>query len=287
MRPRLTQGNKPNTQERQAVGTHRFLGIILGVGLSLQLISCGGESPLIRTLADHPNRTIALEVTYREGDREYAHPVHVAPETLAQALNHIGVMPGTLLSRLTGGGSPQQDAFTEEENTFFSENISQALAKATPLETATFFWSTPRGNGIWEITSGGVFVHNDTLHIHLINYRQTIAAQEISLHMKQHPLISLGEPIHTLKATSPVRENPSDFSATFLSPATPSFLFTLQEDASTPTLQSSESLKGQSRHLDTERSTTQRLRLLENLRQEELLTEEEYQIKRKAILQGL
>jgi len=263
-----------------------FLGLFslcVGCGMGLALAGCSGDRPLIRTLFDHPERTIGLEVTYREGDLEFSHPANIPPDTLSQVLKHIQVLPSSLLSQLTGGSSTQQPAFTEEQEGFFSDQISHALAKASPLETATFFWSVPRGNGIWEITSGGVCIRQNDLHMHLANYRQTIASQELPPHLKLHPLIPLEDPLHTLKSTPPVQEISQKLTAIFLGGQSPHFIFPLQASAtlSPHTSEPSERLPNQAQETGVMKH---RLRLLEDLRKDGLLTEDEYQSKRKEIL---
>ena len=271
---------RPPIQEPLTSGP-KLLSLVMGCWLGLNLVGCTGDPSLIRMLTDDPHRAIALEITYRDGAPEYTHPALIPPEKVFQALTHINANPASLLSRLTGGSSIQQPAFTENQALFIANHISRALAQATPLETATFFWADSRGNGIWEVTSGGLFIQHEALHLNLVNYRQTLPGQTFSPKWKQQPLIPIGEPLHTLQATSPVRTVSSE--SMFFGTYTPHFVIPL----SSPMPQIPEKHDRRPTQLPDSEVIKQRLQLLEDLRKDGFLTEEEYGGKRKEILDGL
>lgn len=261
--------------------------LCVGLGLSWFLLSCAGDRPSTRIIIDQPDRTIGLEVTYREGAHEYTHPANIPPATLLQAFRYIQVIPASLLSRLTGGSSIHEPAFTEEQTAWLAEKISSALAQATALETATFFWSSPRENGIWEITSGGAYIHHEALHLHLANYRHAVSGKTLDPQLKYHPLTPWDEPIHRLEATPPLRDHSSEFSTILRLASSWHFQLPLAKTKPNTTTHTSKSNEEQTNADNSSESIRQRLQLLQELQQNGLITEEEYQRKRKEILNGL
>jgi len=269
-------------------GFLRILPVLIFImGIGLLTTRCTSFPSTTRFLVDQPDRAVGMEVTYREGSPEYSHPAALTPELLGKILQHIEVQPSSLLDRIAGGSSTNQVAFSEGQRSFLADHLSRALKEATPLETVTFYWATPRGNGIWELTSGGLYLQENDLHIVLPNYRQTLPAKNPPEFSKKQPLLPIGEALHTLSATNPARQLTQSLAIELWSPQTPHFVFALSELAnvhlpsdnqqgppSTPTFNSSDSVK-------------QRLQRLEELWEENLLTEKEYQGKRQKILEEL
>ena len=262
---------------------------IVGLGLVIGLLttSCSSHPSTTRFLVEQPDKTVGMEVTYRDGSPEYSHPAHVPSETLNQVLQHVEMQPSSLLDRMVGGSSTTQTAFSEEQRDFFSHHLSQALNRATPLETVTFYWATSRGNGIWELTSGGLYLQDHRLHLVLPNFRQTVTGQHPPQHIRENPLLPLGQPLHSLKAMKPAQQVTYSLATELWSPQTPHFVFPLHLFSSThgtaPEPQARTSGSSQS----PDRSTKARLQRLKELRQDDLLSEEEYQQKRQEILEKL
>ncbi len=251
------------------------------------MCSCISHTPTIRFLVEQPDKTVSMEVTYREGSPEYSHPVHLPPEMLDQILQHVEVQPSSLLDRMVGGSSTIQAAFSEEQRRFFSNHLSQALNQATSLETVTFYWATSRGNGIWELTSGGLYVQDHSLHLVLPNFRQTVTGQNPPQHIREDPLHPLGQPLHSLTAIKPAQQMTYSLASEILSPQTPHFVFSLKEFSPVRLTTNDQQPQPSSQSLNPTESIKERLQRLEELRQEGLLSEKEYQQKRQEILEKL
>jgi hypothetical protein len=267
-----------------------FLGIttvVFVIGIGWLTVSCTSGPPTTRYLVDQPDRAVGMEVTYREGSPEYSHPATLTPELLDQFLQHIEVQPSSLLDRLAGGSSTRQEAFPSEQRGFLANQLSTAFNKATPLETVTFYWATPRGNGIWEFTSGGLYLQEEELHIVLPNYQQTVPAKDPLQLPKNHPLAQLGEPLHSLRALAPAQQLTHGLVTELWSPQTPHFVFSLKELANLPLLSGDQHANPSNPPLNSGKSIKQRLKNLEELQREGLLTEKEYHHKRQEILEEL
>ncbi len=240
-----------------------------------------------RFLVEQPDKTVGMEVTYREGSPEYSHPAHLPPEILGQILQHVEVQPSSLLDRMVGSSSTIQAAFSEEQRRFFSNHLSQALNRATPLETVTFYWATSRGNGIWELTSGGLYLQDHTLHLVLPNFRQTVPGQHPPQHIKEDPLLPLGQPLHSLTAIKPAQQVTHSLATELWSPQTPHFVFPLNLFSSTHGTTPDPQAQTSGTSQPPDRSMKARLQRLKELWQDDLLSEKEYQQKRQEILEKL
>lgn len=62
-------------------------------------------------------------------------------------------------------------AFSESEIEFWAPLFRLALSKATPDELVTFYQSQPLSGMKREVTSGGLFLDGEELHVVLSNYR--------------------------------------------------------------------------------------------------------------------
>jgi hypothetical protein len=71
-------------------------------------------------------------------------------------------------------GTPRRHAaFTEEEIAFWAPLLSLALRTATPEELVTFYTSTGLSGARRDVTSGGLFIAGEELHILLSNLRSS------------------------------------------------------------------------------------------------------------------
>jgi len=102
----------------------------------------------------------------------HAHPVVLTPEQMAAVMSGITIEePLTRLPIYDDTSQPRHHrAFTESEVTFFSPLLSMALSKGTPEEIVTFYQSRTFPGSSREVTSGGLFVQGDELHLILANY---------------------------------------------------------------------------------------------------------------------
>ncbi len=244
--------------------------------------ACSPPPDLDRTILEQPNHVVGLEITYRPGSQEFAHPAEVGPETIREALQSIQTYPSSLIPRVMKRFHDPHPAFSDTQIQVLTQALSQALRQATALETATFFWVHPRENGIQEITSGGIYAEQHQLHLILANYRHTITDRSAIPSLKKQPLRVLGDPLYRLEALSPSHMVDPKLTANLWAPKAQHFLYPRQ---GSPTLQKSEEAAGTS--LPSKPPAKERLNHLRELYREGLITDGEYQEKRKEILDGL
>ncbi|HET8580815.1 MAG TPA: SHOCT domain-containing protein [Nitrospiraceae bacterium] len=266
---------------------------LAGVVVLLVIHGCGGPVRYSRQVQEEAHRYIRLEARYGYGQQygydsaamSFAHPVSLGEADWAKLLRAIHVQPrkGLLTIGMEPGGPTE--AFLEDDRRYLTRYLAEAFSKARADEWVVFYLSHPRehrgGPGVVELTSGGFFVEGAQLHLVLANYRYAASLQSIREQTRDDPLRPAGEafydlvpgqyqsvlPVKIWDMTKPVRAQSVE----------------LILDYRTLLGSSEESiLKGAERiPLD------ERLRMLERLYKEGLITEEEYWLKRQKLLDQL
>ena len=150
------------------------------VPLSLGLVAGCASGPFITaTLYDSPAKYVRLQLdrTVKKG-AEHSHPTALSPEQMAAVLAGVRVIEPVAFVRgdimeVVGGELPPpvHPAFTDKEVSFFAPLLALALSKATPEEVVTFYETRYISAITREVTSGGLFIQGDELHLILANYR--------------------------------------------------------------------------------------------------------------------
>ena len=149
-----------------------FLAFV-GAGL---IDACSSSQFTTVTIYDKPAAYVRLEFdrTVKKGT-EHSHPISLTPEQIAAVLGGVRIEEPLALVR---GDILQRDpvprvhpAFTDKDITLFAPLLALALSKATPEEVVTFYETRYLSGTSREVTSGGMFVHGDELHLILANYR--------------------------------------------------------------------------------------------------------------------
>ena len=126
------------------------------------------------TLYDTPAAFVRLETDQTiDQNSGHTHPLYLSPEHMAALLGGmVFEEPWAKLPIYDDLSQPRRHpAFTESEISLFAPLLATAMGKATPEELVTFYHSTSRSSASREVTSGGIFLDGDNLHIVLANYR--------------------------------------------------------------------------------------------------------------------
>ena len=139
----------------------------------LLAFGCAPAQFTTMTIFDTPTAFVRLEAESVDPERGHTHPISLTPEQMAVVLSGITVEePWAKLPIYDDTSQPHRHpAFTEKEVMFFSPLLAVALSKATPEEVVTFYQSRYLSGTSREVTSGGLFVQGEELHIILANYR--------------------------------------------------------------------------------------------------------------------
>lgn len=140
----------------------------------LGLAACENRQFPTMTLYESPASFVRLERDPMARENQgHSHPVTITPEEMAAVWSGLTIEePSRLLSLFDKNKEPQRHpAFNEAEVQFFAPLLAKGLSQATPEEVVTFYQSRQETAIIRKVTSGGLFVDGDDMHIVLSNYR--------------------------------------------------------------------------------------------------------------------
>lgn len=148
-----------------------FIAAVVGLFL---WTGCTPSQFITVTILDTPSAFVRLE-TDRTIDKGagHTHPVTLTVEQMAAVLGGITIEePFARMPFYEDMSQPRRHrAFTEKELAFFAPLLALALTKATPEEVVTFYQTREISGTSREVTSGGLFVQEDAMHVILANYR--------------------------------------------------------------------------------------------------------------------
>jgi hypothetical protein len=140
------------------------------------LIGCSPAQFTTLTIYETPLSFVRLEVdrTLTQGTG-HSHPSSISSEQMAAVLRGITIQePLTRLPFYDDlSVSRTHPVFSDQDIAFWAPLLSLALSRATADEIATFYQSTKASGASREVTSGGVFVDGDKLHIVLSNLQSS------------------------------------------------------------------------------------------------------------------
>ena len=151
------------------------VALLFGIALLLTFSACQNQPFQTVAIYDDPSRFVRLEVDPVIGG-SHSHPVDIATD------NMIAVLAGVMIEEPPGIMAPtslldtdkdprQHPAFSETEIRLFAPQLTQGLRRATPEEIVTFGQTDQITAITSKVTSGGVFVDGNNLHLILSNYR--------------------------------------------------------------------------------------------------------------------
>lgn len=138
------------------------------------LVGCASAQFTTLTIYETPQAFVRLEVDRMIGQGAgHSHPANISTEQMASVFRGIIVQePLTRLPLYDDLSVPRRHpAFNEDAVMFWAPLLSQAFHKATPEEVVTFYQSRRISGVKREVTSGGVFLDGENLHVLLSNYR--------------------------------------------------------------------------------------------------------------------
>jgi hypothetical protein len=100
------------------------------------------------------------------------HPYAITADALAKVLSGVQVEERDTITGIGIFGSKEgKPAFTRTEIANVSSHLVEALRKASPKDLATFYMYVNDGHQRRAVTSGGIFVDGNHLHVILANWR--------------------------------------------------------------------------------------------------------------------
>lgn len=153
-------------------------GLIASLSILALLCGCTASPMMTVTVHESDNQVVRLQaVPDANGGQGYSHPAFLSEQTVAAVLKgllvekHTSPLPLALRSSEPGTRSR---AFGDGEIKFLAPLLVQGLNRATPEELVTFYETADISSTQRVVTSGGLFVIGDELHIVLGNHASKV-----------------------------------------------------------------------------------------------------------------
>ena len=217
---------------------------------------------------------------------QIAHPFNLSSQDWTRALNDIRVQTlneGFLFFKTKGSTS---QAFTPDEVDYLSTTLSKILAQAQPDQLVIFALSRVKSRDLIEVTTGGWYVEGPHIHLLLANYRQSVTMPNVLERLWRNPLFSGVTPVFDLVPGDNQKLGTSTKSlGGLIKSPIPDLAIEYKSFLAKPVENSVPVIAPAVNKQDT--SIEQRLQTLQRLKENGLITEEEYLEKRKKLLENL
>ena len=157
---------------------HRSLITLHSSLLVLVLLLPGCAIPQVpyRTIYEDPVNYVRLEeddaVLPEWPPGHHAHPKAFTLEQMTRLLNGLTVQEHRVwIQKWFQGDAPLVPVFKEEEVTLLAPQLAEAFVAAQYNERVTFYLSQPQTSVKRVITSGGLYLHADQMHVILGNWQ--------------------------------------------------------------------------------------------------------------------
>src|SRR5574340_176398 len=249
-------------------------------------------APLACGTCEDNDRIIRLQpVDHRDGDPGFTHPFLLSTEDWKVILKSVHVQrqrQGFLFFATT---EPVEPAFADDEIEFLGPRLSRVFRQAPPDARVAFALSRHPSPDITEITSGSWFVKGQFLHLVLANYRYAVTMATAREIMWQDPMWTKSGPFYDLvPGDHQTVQKEEGFARGFLTAALPSLSIEFKELLAAQSGFSPGAEKNQTpgelaspqiQTLPSHSSLEERLQTLKRLRDQGLITDEEYRSKKQ------
>ncbi|MFO0700578.1 MAG: SHOCT domain-containing protein [Nitrospira sp.] len=248
---------------------------------AVTLSSCSQPSLFMRTINEEENRSVRLQARYGEGQDgmalKFAHPVALGEAEWGQLLANVLIQEQKKFLSLGTKQPVLRPAFDQNDRRYLAQHLTEGFQKARPDEWVVFYLSRPQESGVVEIDSGGFFIEGERLHLILANYRQPVSMTFIRERIWNDPLHPAGDGFYEI-----VPQHDQTLERVRRQDLTQSFLKQVP-DLSIDYRGQLHSDVGDGAAVRT--SIEDRLRILKRLRDEGLISEEQFRLKQDRLLE--
>ena len=281
----MTAGGK----DKRVLSVPLLMMTVLVVAMSLgavpaSRVACG--------MCEEPDRFVRLQVSTRdrhgEGTQNFSHPFPWSAEQWKPVLRSIYVQKlGQGVFFFPGQNGPTLPAFSPAEVDYLSETLTRAFAQAQPSEVVVFGLTSPRTQEITEITTGAWYVKDEQLHLILGNYREAFTMAGIRELLWQDPLHMIAGALYEFVPGPYQSLHREDHGLwTYLLPEASQLALAYQQLSLGVSPVDGDHEKGSTPSVYPESSIEGKLQRLKQIREDGLITADEYAAKKKALLDG-
>jgi len=273
----------------RARSTPMLMVAVLAVACSLGAVPA---SRVVCGMCEEPDRFVRLQVStgdrHAESAQLFSHPFRWSAEQWKPILRSIHVQKrGQGILVFPGPNGPTLPAFTSAEVDYLSETLTRAFAQAQPSEVVVFGLTSPKTQEITEITTGAWFVKDTQLHLILGNYREAFTMSSVRELLWQDPLHMIAGALYEF-VPGPYQSLPQEGNriGTFLIPEAPQLALAYQQlSLGAPPVDAGHE-KGSPPSAYPDSSLEGKLQRLKQIRDDGLITDDEFAAKKKALLDG-
>jgi hypothetical protein len=221
-----------------------------------------------------------------------AHPIVLPEANWARLLGEIYVRPRKRWVTFAEANSAPVFAFNESDQRYLARHLAEAFSRVKSSEWVIFYLAHTQPSEVTEVTSGAFFVQHGYLHLLIANYRYAVTVPLLQQQIHDHPLRPSGESffefvprVKQSVATEHTWDLPKPLMAEFKE------LLVEMDEILSP-LQDSRLAGEPPRSATTDGgepvpALEERLRTLDRLLNQGLITQEEYKLKRQKLLEKL
>jgi len=174
--------------------------VVLLSALVLLCQACQGPERSARPAHEEQERFVRLDARAGdpspEGTARFAHPVRLSSAEWARILAGIRIQLRKDSVLFTRALEPPTEAFAPDEIAYLGRMLSETFARARPDEWVVFGMSRVLPSGLNEITTGGWFAEGARLHLLLANYRHSVTRTVVRERLWKEPLRAVTEPFY-------------------------------------------------------------------------------------------
>jgi hypothetical protein len=258
--------------------------------VTVLIAGCQAQMPpthIICGACEEQDRMVRVQPVYNQDGREtFAHPFLLSIQDWKVILKSVYVQKeGVPFLIIKDSAKP---AFSEDEIDYLSTIFNRVFAQLGPHERVIFALSRRRSTEIVELTSGGWFVNGPSIYFTLAHYRYAVTMSNIKERIWQDPLRPVSPSSYALVPREHQAIVGDGSGAGFLSPKPTALSIAYKPLLLGEPQFSVPSETGTSGFIpspnETRLSIEERLQTLKRLRDQALITEEEYQVKKRQIL---
>lgn len=275
--------------------------VFLACTMALLAEGCQTPAPPARiacgTCEDQDHIIRLQPAPHQDGQPAFTHPFLLSPEDWKIILKSVHVQKQNQGLLFFKSNEAVEPAFTDDEIEYLSATLSRVFRQASPNERVVFALSRHQPANLTEVTSGGWFVNGPTLHFLLANYRYAVTMPTVQELVWRDPLWTNAGPFYDLvpgdHQTVAAEEGsvPKLFSLTLpvLSIAyKPLLLGEPPASPSVPNAMAGSEVSPRPGIASPPRtSLEEQLQILKRLRDQGLITDEEYRTKKQQLLDRL
>lgn len=157
--------------------------VIKAVIVLVWLVGCASPGFTIKPVEDNPSLLVGLAsppAGTADAKTQHNHPVNWTTGDLHAILKRLALQEG---SGLLDSSRPPQAVFSQEDLAYLIPALQQTFSLARPADWIVFaVWGASSPSHVLEVTSGGMFLQDQQLHILLANHRERVSSEEIGIH---------------------------------------------------------------------------------------------------------